>query len=153
MDSYAGYTIYSEPFIFAYLNFTSHYKPPQSYIVQLYFWNSEQQFHFWLDDLCVNKSLSGGIWNQLTWFQNFLSFPFPLLSITLSSSILSLSWQSTSVAWNEDTVWLPGWPQGLVPAHMFLQMEVPQSDPMAGKKICKFSQGKAGVKFQINVQN
>lgn len=47
----------------------------------------------------------------------------------------------------------PGWPQGPDPAQMILQMEVSQPDPMAGKKIYKLAQGKAGVKFQINVQN
>lgn len=152
MDFYAGYTVYSESFIFVFLNYTPHHNHHRTHSIIL-FMEEWTMIHFCLDHLCFNKSFSGGVWNHLIWFWNFLLFSFLLLSITLGSSILSLSLAKHSVAWNEGTVWLPGWPQGLVLAHTVLQMEVPQSDPMAGTKICKLAQGKAGIKFQINVQN
>lgn len=46
---------------------------------------------FFLDQLCFNKSLSEGVWNQHTWFKKYLPFSFFLLSITLGSFVLSLS--------------------------------------------------------------
>lgn len=64
MDSYVGHTVFSETFIFfifTFLNFISHHKPPQNYILLLCFWNSEQLFHFCLDHLHFNKSLWRGV--------------------------------------------------------------------------------------------